>query len=100
MTNLFVVLGDALHTPLLTEAGVAGVMRHKIVEQAQTLDVETNFSCIPLDQLRQASELFLSNSMIGIWPVAALDHWNYDPGPITKMIMRALSSIGVEECAT
>lgn len=98
MTNLFLVVDHALLTPLLTEAGVAGIMRSKILKEARSAGIETHELTISTDDVANASEVFVSNALIGIWPVREIDGKGYTRGPITLQIMRALSTVGVTEC--
>jgi 4-amino-4-deoxychorismate lyase len=35
-------------------------------------------------ELARASEMFLSNALIGVWPVASLDGHRYLPGPVAR----------------
>ena len=98
MTNLFLVADNALLTPVLTEAGVAGIMRSKILEEARSAGIETHELTISTDDVANAAEVFVSNALIGIWPVREIDGKGYTRGPITLQIMRALSTIGVKEC--
>ena len=98
MTNLFLVADNALLTPVLTEAGVEGIMRGKILEEARSAGIETHELIISTDDVANATEVFVSNALIGIWPVREIDGKGYTRGPITLQIMRALSTIGVKEC--
>ncbi len=69
-SNVFVRIGDRLLTPTLENCGVAGVMRRLIIEklcpESGLLSEQQN---ITLDQLKQASEVFICNSLCGIFPV-------------------------------
>jgi len=93
MSNLFLVRGGALYTPALDEAGVAGITRERILELAQTLGLDCHITRLVLADLVRAEELFVCNSVIGIWPVGRLA-WAEAalpaPGPVTARLMRAL----------
>jgi 4-amino-4-deoxychorismate lyase len=67
MSNLFLVSGGELLTPLLDRCGVAGAMRAWILDHAPVREAR-----IGLDTLMAAEEVFVCNSLIGIWPVARL----------------------------
>ncbi len=69
MSNLFLVRDKFLLTPLLDRCGVAGVMRRVIMDKAAGLGLQVREQRISLRSLEQAEELFLTNSLIGIWPV-------------------------------
>lgn len=71
-TNLFAVIAGRLTTPRLDQAGVAGVMRRTFrnwaVEQGDAVDERP----LSAPELAEASELILTNSLIGAWPVRDL----------------------------
>ncbi|MEN0037638.1 MAG: aminodeoxychorismate lyase [Cellvibrio sp.] len=70
VSNLFAVKDNQLYTPDLSSAGVAGVMRRVIVEQfAPAAELTVNVVDMELDFLLSADEIFLCNSVYGIWPV-------------------------------
>ena len=56
--------------------------------RAQGLQVE-ELELAP-EQLLESDELFLTNSIFGIWPVRQLDELRLTPGVITKRLMHAL----------
>lgn len=91
-SNLFWVRGGRLYTPELSACGVAGVMRDKVLKAAAALGVECRIECRPQQELKAADEVFVSNSLIGIWPLRRLDrqHWQA-PGPLTRTLMQALT---------
>lgn len=73
VSNIFLVRQGVLLTPDLTQAGVAGVMRRFIVEDiALQLGLKPIIKTLTLDDLYNADEVFLSNSVFGIWPVVAI----------------------------
>lgn len=69
MTNVFFVRNGVLCTPLLKSCGVAGVMRERVLQQAEKLRLATLIDEFTPADLLQADEVFLTNSLIGIWPV-------------------------------
>lgn len=91
-TNLFWVKGGALYTPELSRCGVAGMMRGKVLELAAGQGITSRVGPWTWSQLEEAEEIFLTNSLIGIWPVHDLDGraWSA-PGPMTKLLMRVLA---------
>jgi 4-amino-4-deoxychorismate lyase len=91
-TNLFWLKGATLHTPPLDRCGVAGHMRRKVLAQARALGVECRVGHGRWDELAAADEVFLTNSLVGIWPVArfAARRWTA-PGPVTRRLMDRLA---------
>ncbi len=90
MSNVFIVKAGELFTPLLDMSGVAGIMRAQIILLAETLNVSVVETKIHIDDLMAADEIFLSNSIIGIWPVAEMDNKAYVVGPITHKLQDGL----------
>lgn len=94
-TNVFWLHDGQVQTPTLDQVGIAGVMRHEIMrwlgEQGITVEqVDVLPSILP-----EASECFVSNSLIGIWPVRSLDGhvWSDAPGPCSRRLMQWLNGI-------
>ncbi|MBL4607406.1 MAG: aminodeoxychorismate lyase [Pseudomonadales bacterium] len=85
MSNLFIVRDNTLCTPGLRRAGVAGVMRSYILDMANQHQVETSISDnICIEQLYEADEVFVCNSIFGIWPVTLLESKRWSVGSLTK----------------
>lgn len=92
MSNLFLVRSGALVTPDLVRSGVAGVMRKQILKIAAHMDLEIQERAVSLDDLSRADEIFVSNSLIMIWPVRQLDGRVCATGPLTTRLRHALKS--------
>lgn len=90
MTNLFWVKDGILSTPKLNRCGVAGVMRALVMESAPDLGRALVERSIPVDALHEADELFLTNSVIGIWPIRRIGVMDYPVGPVTREISQWL----------
>lgn len=95
MSNLFIVKNQQLLTPTLTQAGIAGIMRAEILKLADKIGIMVVEQALTLEHLLDADEVFLSNSIINIWPVVSLpDHnktWDY--GLVTRQLQSALQGI-------
>lgn len=90
-TNLFWISGGALRTPRLDACGVAGYMRDKVLAAAAALAIPSEVAPGSWDELEAADEVFLSNSLVGLWPVAALEARRWAaPGPVTRRLMAHL----------
>ncbi|GAB4125136.1 MAG: aminodeoxychorismate lyase [Sideroxydans sp.] len=72
-SNLFVVIKGKLLTPDLSRCGVAGVQRERVMDWAAA---HASSPCavarLELQDVLTADELFLVNSVFGIWPVRSL----------------------------
>ncbi len=88
MTNLFAVIDDALITPLLDRAGVAGVMRGYLLDQAEQLGLSIKQVRWPLEDFLKANEVFVCNSVIGIWPIRKWDQCTFNIGKITNKLIK------------
>ncbi len=67
--NVFFQISDTLITPDLTQCGVAGVMRKKIIEHCHNNDIKIEIRDFNHSELCQIHAMFLCNSIHGIWPV-------------------------------
>ncbi|MDA3869991.1 MAG: aminodeoxychorismate lyase [Gammaproteobacteria bacterium] len=90
MSNLFAVKNRELFTPALSHSGVNGIIRQQILAIAQAQNIETHIVDINKEQLQEMDEVFVCNSLIGIWPVNALANSRYKVGPLTRKIAQAL----------
>lgn len=84
--NIFLVESGKLVTPRLDACGVAGIMRQIILEQAANWGITVSQEIIPKNRLTHADEVFLCNSIQGIWPVRSIDNLKLRVGPMTKQI--------------
>jgi 4-amino-4-deoxychorismate lyase len=90
MSNVFAVCKDSLHTPEITYAGVAGIMRERILECAARRCIAVHVHPMSLNEIRAADGLFFCNSLIGIWPVRRLDDRRFDDQPLSSRFMELL----------
>lgn len=94
MTNLFLVLRGRLVTPRVSECGIAGVLRGQVLELAGRLGFHPQVIEVYWKDLSIASEVFVTNSLIGVCPVRSVDQWSYSLGPVTRRLISALESDG------
>ena len=80
MTNLFMVDDEGLATPDLSNCGVAGVTRARVLAGASRHGVNCRIEPLPLNRVLDARELILVNSVIGAWPVRDIDGRTLRPG--------------------
>ncbi|VVM61284.1 Aminodeoxychorismate lyase [Pseudomonas fluorescens] len=85
-SNVFLVRDGALITADLKRCGVAGVMRAELLFQAEKSGISTQITDIPLEQLQWADEVFVCNSVYGIWPVRAYAALSWPVGPLTRKL--------------
>jgi 4-amino-4-deoxychorismate lyase len=90
MSNLFFVKDRVLYTPPLTHCGVAGIIREKIIQLAVDKHFPFKQQHIKQKALLAVDELFVTNSIIGIWPVRALQQKTFPVGEMTQTLMANL----------
>jgi 4-amino-4-deoxychorismate lyase len=90
MSNVFAVKDGVLLTPQLNRAGVRGVMRAHVMMMAQQWGVNVQERDISMSALHQMDEIFLTNSLIGIWPVKQLQASEFAVGKITQVLLNNL----------
>jgi len=91
MSNLFMVEDDRLVTADLSQCGVKGVMRETVIALAQQHKIPVQIEPINTDRLKAAPACFVTNSLIGLWPVRQLDDINYERSKITQDLIELLS---------
>ncbi len=72
VSNVFVVRDGLLLTPALECGPLPGIMRAQVLEVARAHHLEAREAIIAVSHLESASEVWLTNSLIGIRPVSHL----------------------------
>jgi 4-amino-4-deoxychorismate lyase len=90
-SNLFMVRGGVLLTPELSRCGVAGVQRERVLEWAAAHGVPCRIGQFGLDESLAADELFLVNSVIGLWPVRELQDRTWSHFPVAMQVQKWLN---------
>lgn len=89
-SNVFAVRGGALVTPDLADCGVEGVMRRSVLDAARDFGIAARTAPLRPEDLLEADEVFLTNSLFGVWPVRAIDGSVLRPGPVARRMARHL----------
>lgn len=91
-SNLFWLARGQLFTPDLSECGVSGVMRGRIFQLAQQMEIEIKTGSYAPQDLLDADEAFVTNSLIGLWPLRQFETRNWNaPGALTRHLSLALA---------
>ena len=90
MSNLFWIESGTLHTPALEGAGVAGILRRWVIQIASSQGVSVEIGHFRPGCLAHAEEVFVCNSLIGLWPVVALEDWRWPVGEMTRFLQQQL----------
>ena len=92
-SNLFIIESGKLLTPALDRCGVAGVMREELLERAGLIGVDTQVTDITLERLLDADEVFMCNSLYGVWPVRQIEACVWSVGPLTRKLQRLVADL-------
>ncbi len=92
MSNLFMRQGTVLRTPNLSACGVAGLQRERILKYAAQLNLTPEITQFSLPVLLAADEVFICNSVIGVWPVRQIGNQPIALGPIAIHMQHLLES--------
>lgn len=91
-SNVFLVSGGRLITADLSRCGVAGIQRDRVIACAENLGISIEVRDVDLDELRAADELFLTNSVFGLWSVAQFEARRWMDFGVAERIRAALAS--------
>ena len=92
MSNLFIIRGNGLITPDLKNGGIEGIIRNLIIEKSRDFNMEAQIQNISLDDVLKADEVFVCNSIIGVWPVREIGNRTYSDRQRTEKIRSFLLS--------
>ena len=93
--NIFCVIDGELVTPILDDCGVKGVLRTLIEQQlAPQLGLVFTERKLKPNDLATATEVFVGNSVRGIWPVTGahfldIAHLSWPLGPVAAKLQQA-----------
>lgn len=71
--NIWLVEGDRLVTPRVSDGALPGIARQRIIALAGEADLDATEDSIDPARLSTADQLFLSNSLIGICPISSIN---------------------------
>ncbi len=97
--NVFAVRGGELLTAPVEDGALPGVTRAAILQLTQEAGVSAREAPLTLDELRLTDEAFLTNAVMGMMPLVALDGvaiGGGTPGAVTRRL-RALYEEAVEK---
>ncbi len=78
-SNIFLCFGNEIHTPPLSDGCLPGIMRQQVLKLANKEGIKTVERSMGLEDLIDAEECFLTNSIAGIkWVVAFRDKRYYN----------------------
>jgi len=80
--NLFMAKDGAAVTPIPNGTFLNGVTRQRIIDLLREDGVEVVERTLPLDELREADEIFSTGNFAKVWPVNRFEDRHLQPGPI------------------
>jgi 4-amino-4-deoxychorismate lyase len=87
--NLFIVRGGELLTAPVDACGIAGTRRELVMRRwAPALGLVVREQALTIDQLESASEVFYSNSLMGLRPVARYRQWCWESHSTCEALYR------------
>jgi branched-subunit amino acid aminotransferase/4-amino-4-deoxychorismate lyase len=89
-SNLFALIDRHLVTPPVGRTILAGVMRRQLIETATEIGIEVDERDLKLEELTSADEVYLSNSLIDILPVASINGRPVKRGENWKSLLKNL----------
>jgi 4-amino-4-deoxychorismate lyase len=90
-SNLFMLRGNILYTPNLARCGVAGVQRDRVTDWGKQHGVTCKVADFHMEELVQADEIFLVNSVFGLWPVREVADYRRTQHPMAWKIQEWLN---------
>ncbi len=84
--NIFLVKGNVISTPPLSDGCIKGVMRKNIIEAIEkSTDYRIEEVSISPFAIQKADEVFLSNVMVGIQPITKYRKKNFESSVVLKI---------------
>lgn len=91
MSNVFVVAGGRVATPDLARCGVVGAQRERVRELLARDGIACAVEDLGWEAIAGADEVFLTNSLIGAWPVSRFEARRWSVGPVTRRVQRMIA---------
>jgi 4-amino-4-deoxychorismate lyase len=90
MSNVFWAKGEELFTPDLSQSGVAGVARMRLLRATARLGIRTHVGRFSPAEILAADEVMICNCILGVRRVARLDDKRWMPAGWTTTLNNAL----------
>lgn len=90
-TNVFLVRDGIAHTPSLASGPLPGIARAQVL--ALLGPTRARESLLTHDDLRHATEIFVTNALLGIMPVTQINARPLAIGPVTRTLTDAYRSL-------
>jgi branched-chain amino acid aminotransferase len=91
-SNVFLLIQGQLVTPPAGELVLPGIMRRQVLAAAAHLGIPVAERDTGVGELFQAEEVFLSNSLIGLLPVASIEERPLRRGHLAEQLLQAVEA--------
>lgn len=101
ISNVFLVHNEVLLTPPLATPVLPGIIRKLVLELARQNGIKAEEKSLTIHDLLQASEVFLTNSIMELMPVTRIEKHavgNEKPGPLYQKLHDLYRSAAAAEC--
>jgi 4-amino-4-deoxychorismate lyase len=95
MSNLFVKIAGRWSTPNLDQSGVTGIIRQSLLDGQAAHGIPIAEQTLERSAVPRVQAAFVTNSVIGIWPVRRLGAQELDPDDDCRRLARYLAAQGV-----
>ena len=94
MSNVFLIQADgSVDTPELTQCGIAGIMRRVVLQVLHEWEIPYRIGALSLADMHSCSAIFMTNSLIGIWPVREFMGRTYPVAPLITELQTKVNAI-------
>lgn len=95
ISNIFWVKDGIVYTPEVECGLLPGIMRKKVIDIVEFSNIPLNIGKFNKDILKEADEIFITNSLMDVMPVSFLDNrsYNLDSNNITRRIMTEIKRL-------
>jgi branched-chain amino acid aminotransferase len=94
IANIFLIKDDFIYTPTLTEGCIAGVMRSFLIRTLKSNNSNVIEKDITVEEILNADEVFLSNSIYNMRWVKSIQSRNYSNSKIREIYHQLLQTNG------
>ena len=99
ITNIFISDGKSLKTPPIKDGILAGVTRRLVIELAKKQGIKIVEISLTMEDLKNSTEAFLTNSIMEIVPLVKIEKKLIDhglPGILTRRLQHAYKQMAVK----
>ena len=96
ISNVFLVKNGELRPPPLDTPVLPGIAREVVLEQAKALGIPASEAPCTINDLLDADEVFLTNSVMEVMPVTRVERKaiaDEKPGPVTRRLLEAYRAL-------